>query len=546
VSVGIDTVDDMQSTPAIEAIDLVKRFGDNPAVDGVSFTVPPGTVLGLLGPNGAGKTTTVRMMTTLTEPTSGTARVAGYDVRREPDKVRRSMGLTGQVATVDELLTGRENIRMIGSLYGIRRKELARLGDQLLEQFSIADAADQVVKSYSGGMRRRLDLAVSLLASPPVLFLDEPTTGLDPRSRSDLWDVLRSLVEQGTTLLLTTQYLEEADQLADNIVVMDRGRIIAEGSPLQLKQQAGNASLIVTVTNAEDLPAAQALLAKTGAEVFVDAGPRQLTAAADGLADMVRVAGWLRDSDIDVDDIGLSRPSLDDVFLSLTGHRTEEGIQAQTIVFTAFVVASGITADVEKGIIDRFRSLPISRSSVLIGRSVASLLHSSLGVVVMTVTGLAIGWRIRGGIAEAALAFALILVFGFSMIWFGILIGSVMRSVEAVNGVMFTVLFPITFLANTFAPTEPMQHWLRVIAEWNPVSSLAQAMRELWGNGGPAPASAQLPLHHPVIATILWSLMLTAIFAPLRCAPTPVEPGADCRRVRARPSGFAGRLGTGP
>jgi len=187
-----------------------------------------------------------------------------------------------------------------------------------------ADAADRAVKSYSGGMRRRLDLAVSLLASPPVLFLDEPTTGLDPRSRSDLWDVLRGLVQGGTTLLLTTQYLEEADQLADNIVVVDKGRIIAEGSPLQLKQQAGNASLIVTVSDADDLPAAQALLGKTGAEVFVDAGARQLTAAADGLADMVRVAGWLRDSDIDVDDIGLSRPSLDDVFLSLTGHRTEE------------------------------------------------------------------------------------------------------------------------------------------------------------------------------------------------------------------------------
>jgi ABC-2 type transport system ATP-binding protein len=326
VSVGADTVSGMK--PAIEAIELVKRFGDNTAVDGVSFSVPPGTVLGLLGPNGAGKTTIVRMMTTLTEPTSGTARVAGFDVRREPDKVRRSMGLTGQVATVDELLTGRENIRMIGSLYGIRRKELARLGDQLLEQFSIADAADRVVKSYSGGMRRRLDLAVSLLASPPVLFLDEPTTGLDPRSRSDLWDVLRGLVEQGRTLLLTTQYLEEADQLADNIVVIDKGRIIAEGSPLELKDQAGTASLVVTVTNADDLPAAKALLAKTGAEVFVDNGARELTAAADGLTDLVRVAGWLRDSGIDVDDIGLSRPSLDDVFLSLTGHRTEEEVEA--------------------------------------------------------------------------------------------------------------------------------------------------------------------------------------------------------------------------
>ncbi|MGE2734783.1 ABC transporter permease [Mycolicibacterium vaccae] len=190
------------------------------------------------------------------------------------------------------------------------------------------------------------------------------------------------------------------------------------------------------------------------------------------------------------------------------------GILAQTIVFSAFVVASGITADVEKGIIDRFRSLPISRSSVLIGRSIASLIHSSLGVVVMSVTGLAIGWRIRNSVGEAVLAFALLLLFGFGMIWFGILVGSLMRTVEAVNGVMFTVLFPITFLANTFVPTEPMPHWLRVIAEWNPVSSLAQAMRELWGNGGPAPASAQLPLHHPVLSTILWSLALTAVFAP--------------------------------
>lgn len=190
------------------------------------------------------------------------------------------------------------------------------------------------------------------------------------------------------------------------------------------------------------------------------------------------------------------------------------GIQAQTIVFSAFVVAAGITADVEKGIIDRFRSLPISRSSVLIGRSVASLIHSSIGIVVMAFTGLAIGWRIRGSVGEAVLAFALVLVFGFGMIWFGILIGSLMRSVEAVNGVMFTVLFPVTFLANTFVPTEPMPHWLRVIAEWNPVSSLAQAMRELWGNGPAAAPDAQLPLHHPVLATILWSLALTAVFAP--------------------------------
>jgi ABC-2 type transport system ATP-binding protein len=327
VSGALDTVDGMTAAPAIEAIDLVKKFGetasDRPAVDGVSFVVPPGTVLGLLGPNGAGKTTTVRMMTTLTVPTSGTARVAGYDVREQPDMVRRNMGLTGQAATVDELLTGRENIRMIGGLYGIGRRDLERLGNQLLEQFSIADAADRPVRGYSGGMRRRLDLAVSLIASPPVLFLDEPTTGLDPRSRSDLWEMLRGLVADGTTLLLTTQYLEEADQLADNIVVVNHGRIIAQGTPLQLKQQAGNASLVITVSHGTDLPAARELIARTGTDVHVDVGARQLTAAADGIADLTRVAGWLQEHAIEVDDIGLSRPSLDDVFLSLTGHRAE-------------------------------------------------------------------------------------------------------------------------------------------------------------------------------------------------------------------------------
>ncbi|WP_237340912.1 ATP-binding cassette domain-containing protein [Williamsia soli] len=309
---------------AIEAIDLVKEFDGVRAVDGVSFHVPPGSVLGLLGPNGAGKTTIVRMMTTLSLPTSGTARIAGYDVTENPDLVRSSMGLTGQAATVDELLTGRENLWMIGSLYGLPRKEVRAAGDRLLEQFSLTDAADRVVKTYSGGMRRRLDLAVSLLASPPVLFLDEPTTGLDPRSRQELWDVLKSLVNHGTTLLLTTQYLEEADQLADDIVVIDKGKIIAAGTPLQLKEQAGKASLVLTVSAAEDLPEATRLLRENSGEVFVDESQRQLTASADGIGDLTKIAGIFERSEIAVDDIGLTRPSLDDVFLSLTGHRAED------------------------------------------------------------------------------------------------------------------------------------------------------------------------------------------------------------------------------
>jgi len=314
----------MGAPPAIEAVDLVKRFGDQYAVDGVSFQVPPGTVLGLLGPNGAGKTTTVRMMTTLTKPTSGTARVAGHDVLADPAGVRRSMGLTGQAATVDELLTGRENLRLIGSLYGLSSRYMKQATEDLLERFSLTEAGDKVIKEYSGGMRRRLDLAVSLVATPPVLFLDEPTTGLDPRSRVELWDVLRELVDGGTTLLLTTQYLEEADHLADRIVVIDQGRVIAEGTPLQLKDSSGAAAVVVTVSDGADLGRAEQVIRSVVAEVHVDPNARQLTAPADGLRDMTRIAVAFEDTGIELDDLGLKRPTLDDVFLRLTGHRAEE------------------------------------------------------------------------------------------------------------------------------------------------------------------------------------------------------------------------------
>jgi ABC-2 type transport system ATP-binding protein len=317
----------MSSTPAVEALDLVKRFGDNTAVDHVSFVVPQGTVLGLLGPNGAGKTTTVRMLTTLSVPTSGTGRVAGHDVVKEPDAVRRSMGLTGQAATVDELLTGRENLRLIGRLSGLPRRYVAEATDSLLERFALDDAANRTVKTYSGGMRRRLDLAVSLIAAPPVLFLDEPTTGLDPRSRSELWEVLRGLVRDGTTLLLTTQYLEEADHLADDIVVIDKGRVIAAGTPTQLKDQAGRASVVLTLTHASDLARAADLVRSCSPEIHVEHTARRITAQAEGLGDMTRIGEVIADSGIQVDDLGLKRPSLDDVFLHLTGHRAEDGHQ---------------------------------------------------------------------------------------------------------------------------------------------------------------------------------------------------------------------------
>ena len=313
----------MPPTPAVEAVDLVKRFGDNAAVDGVSFVVPQGSVLGMLGPNGAGKTTTVRMLTTLSVPTSGTGRVAGHDIIKEPDAVRRSMGLTGQAATVDELLTARENLKLIGRLYGLPRSYIRQATDELLERFDLTAAADRMAKTYSGGMRRRLDLAGSLIDAPPVLFLDEPTTGLDPSSRSELWEVLRGLVREGTTLLLTTQYLEEADQLADDIVVIDKGKVIAAGTPTQLKDQAGKASVVVTLTHAADVDRAAALLRTCSGEMHVEPAARRLTGQAVGLGDMTRIAAVFEESGIELDDLGLKRPSLDDVFLHLTGHRAE-------------------------------------------------------------------------------------------------------------------------------------------------------------------------------------------------------------------------------
>ncbi|EKA61374.1 daunorubicin resistance ABC transporter ATPase subunit [Janibacter hoylei PVAS-1] len=308
----------------IEARGLVKTFGDVVAVDDVSFEVPRGTVFGLLGPNGAGKTTTVRMMTTLATPTRGTATVAGHDVVREPDAVRASMGLTAQGATVDDLLTGRENLRLIGDLYGLPGREVRRRVEDLLERFSLTEAGDKVVKDYSGGMRRRIDLAVSLIAHPSVLFLDEPTTGLDPRSRVELWEVLRDLVREGTTLLLTTQYLDEADQLADQICVIDHGRIIAQGTPLELKNQSGATSLVVTVSRHDEVSRAAELVRGAVGEVHVDADARRLTAPGAGVADLTRIAGALDGAGIEVDDLGMQRPSLDDVFLSLTGHAAEE------------------------------------------------------------------------------------------------------------------------------------------------------------------------------------------------------------------------------
>ncbi len=309
----------------ITAVGLVKRYGDVTALAGLDLTVPEGTVLGLLGPNGAGKTTAVSILTTLLEPDEGTAMVAGADVRDDPEEVRRRIGLSGQYAAVDEHLTGFENLDMIGRLYRLGRTRSRERARELLEVFDLADAGDRPVKTYSGGMRRRLDLAGALVAEPSVLFLDEPTTGLDPRSRTDLWGVIRDLVARGTTLLLTTQYLEEADQLADDILVIDHGLAIAHGTADELKAQVGGERVEVTVASVADVDVAQQVLARHAVgEIQLGKHGQQLTApVAGGAQTLTQALRELDQAGVAVSDVGLRRPTLDDVFLSLTGHVAE-------------------------------------------------------------------------------------------------------------------------------------------------------------------------------------------------------------------------------
>ncbi|HET6727932.1 MAG TPA: ATP-binding cassette domain-containing protein [Jiangellaceae bacterium] len=319
---------------AIIAEGLVKTFGSGDkavkAVAGVDLVVPKGRVVGLLGPNGAGKTTMVRMLTTLLRPDAGTAVVAGHDVVAEPQAVRARIGLSGQFAAIDENLTGRENLWLFGRLYQLTSAEATRRAGELLDQFGLADAADRVAKTYSGGMRRRLDLAGSLITHPEVLFLDEPTTGLDPGSRLDLWDVIRERAREGSTILLTTQYLEEADALADRIVVIDRGAIIAEGTADELKAQVGGERIEVIIHDPAGLARAEEILDRgSDGQCVVDTKLRRLTVpTSQGSKGLVLVIRDLDEAEIGIDDIALRRPTLDDVFLKLTGHHAEEDAAA--------------------------------------------------------------------------------------------------------------------------------------------------------------------------------------------------------------------------
>lgn len=311
------------SIHAVEAAGLVKTFGKNRAVDGVSLTIPTGTICGVLGPNGAGKTTTINMLATLLKPDAGMAKIFGYDVRKDTQIVRQLIGLTGQYATIDEGLTAMENLKIFARLLGFSRAEAKRKAEELLEEFSLSEAANRELSKFSGGMRRRLDLAASLLSSPPLIFLDEPTTGLDPRTRTQMWQTIRTLVKNGSTILLTTQYLDEADQLADNIVVIDKGKVVANDTPTGLKRSVSASSLLLTVKNPDYAPKAAQIAEK------ILGGKAQISEAAEitvplyDTAKLSDVLAVLKETEIGITAINVREPSLDEVFFALTGDRKE-------------------------------------------------------------------------------------------------------------------------------------------------------------------------------------------------------------------------------
>ena len=313
------------TTNIVDVHDVVRTFGDIRALDGVSLSFEPGIIYGLLGPNGAGKTTLIRVLATLLKPTSGSASVAGIDVVADPDAVRTRIGLAGQFAAVDAYQTGRENVEMVGRLYNLSKREAKRRADEVLERIDLIDAADRQVKTYSGGMRRRLDLAASMVGRPEVLFLDEPTTGIDPRSRLDIWSLIEDLVEGGTTILLTTQYLDEADQLAARIGVIDRGTMIAEGTADELKDMVGGSVVQLTVRAEDRGTVSEILRSVAGDDPKVDDSNGRMSVPAPSAQTLLTVARKLEEASITPDDIGMRKPTLDDVFLSITGHAAESG-----------------------------------------------------------------------------------------------------------------------------------------------------------------------------------------------------------------------------
>ena len=579
----------------IEVEGVAKSFGAQRALVDVDLVVPAGTVEGLLGPNGAGKTTLVRVLATLLAPDAGRARIAGVDLADDPGTVRTLIGLAGQYAAVDESLTGRENLLMVGRLYRLGTRDATARSDEVLERLGLVDAADRPVKTYSGGMRRRLDLGASLVGRPRVLLVDEPTTGLDPRARAEVWDFIGDLVADGTTVLLTTQYLEEADHLADHIVVIDRGRLIAGGSPRELKHHAGSDLLELELRDA-DVERVAGLLAGIGRHSGQRAvrGHRICIPVWDPVADLMAAVRILDRAGIVPLDITVREPSLDDVFLALTGPdaevdempppvaavsltpraaaepvprarlrpsavvgdalvltrrnllhvlRTPEllvfatvqpivflllfryvfggaiqvpggsyvdylipGIIVQTVVFGAPSTSVGMAEDMSRGIIDRFRSLPMARSAVLAGRILADLLRNAFVVVLMVAVGVLVGFRFHNGLPAAVAAVAVTLLLGYALSWVFALVGLSVADPESAQVAGLLPIFPLVFASSVFTPVDTMPGWLQAFADVQPITRAADAVRALT-QGGPVAAD--------LAWTAVWIVACLAVFAPL-------------------------------
>jgi len=590
--------------PAVRVNGVVKRFGSTTALAGVDLEVPEGMVFGLLGPNGAGKTTLIRILATLLEPDAGRAELLGHDVVSESASVRELLALTGQFAAVDELLTGRENLEMFGRLFRLSRTEARRRAAELLERFELADAADRTAKTYSGGMRRRLDLASSLLTQPRVLFLDEPTTGLDPRSRNEIWEIVRDLRREGTTILLTTQYLEEADQLADEIAVIDHGRVIAEGTGNELKDRVGGHILEVELTDVQQRDEARAALLRIGCgQPEEDGRPDRLTLPAprESLVLVEEAAAELRRAGIGVSEMGLRGPTLDDVFLQLTGQAPSEngrpegavavpesparrprrlwrprapslrdaessvtdiavvtmrnlrhfwrqpdllifstiqpvmfvllfvyvfsgaigkalppgisyveyllpGIFVQSVTFRASQTAVGLSEDLRRGVIDRFRSMPMGRSAVLVGRTTADLVRNILIIGLMIFVGYLVGFRFQAGVLSALGCVALIAAWGVALSWIFAFVSLVVRGAETAQTAGFVILFPLVFASSVFVPVATLPSWLQPIAKASPVTLTADAARNLALVGG---------VPHSLWGALAWIVGILALFVPL-------------------------------
>jgi ABC transporter DrrB family efflux protein len=590
--------------PAIRVGGVVKGFGSTTALAGVDLEVAEGMVFGLLGPNGAGKTTLIRILATLLEPDSGRAELLGQDVVADPASARERLALTGQFAAVDELLTGRENLEMFGRLFRLSRAQARRRASELLERFELVDAADRTAKTYSGGMRRRLDLASSLLTRPRVLFLDEPTTGLDPRSRNEIWEIVRDLRREGTTILLTTQYLEEADQLADEIAVIDHGRVIAEGTGNELKDRVGGQILEVELTDAAQRDEAEAALLRVGCGTpEEDERPNRLTMPAprESLVLVEEAAAELRRAGIGVSDMGLRRPTLDDVFLQLTGQAPAEngkpqlavsvpaekvtkrprrlprphapslrsvetsltdtavvtmrnlrhfwrqpdllvfstiqpvmfvvlfvyvfggavglalppgvsyvdyllpGIFVQSVTFRASNTAVGLSEDLRRGVIDRFRSMPMARSAVLLGRTTADLVRNILITGLLIVVGYIVGFSFQAGVLNALACVALVAAFGFALSWIFAFVSLVVRGAETAQTAGFVILFPLVFASSVFVPVSTLPSWLQTIAKVSPVTLTANAARSFALTGVPDSLGGALA----------WIVGIVAVFVPL-------------------------------